>query len=95
MNDERTERRGGVRIAGPGKKIGRPTTGRGRRQTLCLSLSPEVAEYLGSQINKSQAVDQIVSKTKAFREWSVTLAAEQRAKLDEQNTRIKKDRDEN
>ena len=69
--DKSTERRGGVRIAGPGKKIGRPTTGRGRRQTLCLSLSPEVAEFLGSQINKSQAVDQIVMKTKGFKEWQV------------------------
>ena len=71
MNDERTERRGGVRIAGPEKKIGRPTIGREKRQTLCLSLSPEVAKFLGSQSNKSQAVDQIVSKTKAFKEWQV------------------------
>ena len=71
MNDERTERRGGVRVAGPGKKIGRPTIGREKRQTLCLSLSPEVAEFLGSQINKSQAVEQIVMKTKAFKDWQV------------------------
>ncbi len=69
--DKNTERRGGVRIAGPGKKIGRPTIGREKRQTLCLSLSPDVAEFLSSQSNKSQAVDQIVTKTKAFKEWQV------------------------
>ena len=59
---------GGPRIAGKGKKIGRPADPN-RKETISVSLPPEVREYLRTVDNVSSTVENIIRKTKAFREW--------------------------
>ena len=59
---------GGPRNASGGKKIGRPSDPN-RKRTVSISIPPEVREYLSSTGNISEAVADIVSRTKAFRDW--------------------------
>lgn len=60
---------GGPRVAGPGKKIGRPTDGAQPKVTTSIRISPDVLDFLASTGNKSQAIEDIVRRTKAFREF--------------------------
>lgn len=59
---------GGPRVAGPGKKMGRPAED-GAKVALSVRVPPEVREYLQTTGNISEAVAEIVSRTKGFREW--------------------------
>lgn len=61
---------GGVRVAGPGKKLGRPPTDAPNKKTLSLRVSPEVRAFLDSVENKSEHVDFVIRRSAAFRKWA-------------------------
>lgn len=69
MKDEGPKQWGGPRTAGPGKKMGRPPAEDGAKVALSLRVPAEVREYLQTTGNISEAVAEIVSRTKAFRDW--------------------------
>jgi len=59
---------GGPRTAGPGKQMGRPTSDSSKR-SLSLRVSPDVREFLDTVDNISETVDEMVRRSKVFREW--------------------------
>lgn len=59
---------GGPRKAGKGKKIGRPADPN-RKQTVSVSVPPDVREYLRTVENISETVAEVIRKTKAFKLW--------------------------
>jgi len=65
---EPVENRGGPRVAGPGKKMGRPKVD-APRVTISVRVSAEVGEYLRSQGNASRTIDNAIQRTKACRDY--------------------------
>lgn len=57
---------GGQRTPGPGKSLGRPKKP-DAKVPISLRVSPDVAEYLRSQPNQSEAVEAAVRRSKGFR----------------------------
>lgn len=59
---------GGVRAAGPGKKIGRPIDPNAKKQ-VSLRVPPEVRQYLDTVENISDLVTNMIRRSTAFRDW--------------------------
>ena len=59
---------GGKRTPGKGKRLGRPPK-ENAKVAISGRVSPDVAEYL-REVGLSATVEQVVRRSKAFREWS-------------------------
>ena len=59
--------RGGPRVAGPGKRMGRPPTEEPRSTPRAIRISAVVNEYL-SDVG-SGIVEDVLRKSKGFRDW--------------------------
>lgn len=59
---------GGVRVAGPGKKIGRPFS-ENPLARLQLRAPVDVVEYLSTLGNRSAAIVSAVTRSKGYRDW--------------------------
>ncbi len=46
MTEQKKEKRGGVRVAGPGKKLGAPLQGTSKRKKTSITLQEEILEKL-------------------------------------------------
>jgi hypothetical protein len=73
-SDRKTERRGGKRIAGPGKRIGRPPTlAETRSISLSLRITPTMSEWIEAErgdSSRNEFIAAMVFSDSRFLAWS-------------------------